>query len=63
VIGLAAAAGLTRLMASVLYDVEPTDPQTFAAVAAVLVATAFGACWGPASKAALADPVIALRYE
>ena len=63
VIGLAAASGLTRLMASVLYDVEPTDPQTFAAVAAVLVATAFGACWGPARKAALADPVIALRYE
>jgi putative ABC transport system permease protein len=63
VIGLAAAAGLTRLMANVLYDVEPTDPQTFAAVAAVLIATALGASWGPARKAAVVDPVIALHAE
>jgi putative ABC transport system permease protein len=63
VIGLAAAAGLTRLMANVLYDVEPTDPQTFAAVAAVMIATALGACWGPARKASVVDPVIALHAE
>jgi putative ABC transport system permease protein len=63
VIGLAAAAGLTRLMASLLYDVEPTDPLTFAAVAAVLATTAFVGCAGPALKAAWVDPAIALRHE
>jgi putative ABC transport system permease protein len=63
VLGLAAAAGLTRLMASLLYDVEPTDPLTFAAVAAVLATTALVACGGPALKAAFVDPAIALRRE
>jgi len=63
VIGLAAAAGLKRLMANVLYDVEPTDLKTFAAVAAVMIATALGACWVPARKAAVVDPVIALHAE
>ncbi len=62
-IGLVAASGLTRLMTHMLYDVEPTDPLTFAAVASVLIATAFGACWGPARKAAFVDPVVALRSE
>jgi ABC-type lipoprotein release transport system permease subunit len=50
-------------MATVLYDVEPTDPQTFAAVAAVMSVTAFVACWGPAPKAAVVDPVIALHAD
>jgi len=63
VTGLAAAFALTRVMTSLLYDVKPTDPPTFAAVAAVLSATALAACWGPALKAAFVDPVIALRYE
>lgn len=62
-IGLAAALGLTRLMASLLYDVKPNDPQTFAAVGAALGATALLACWVPAVKAAWIDPIIALRYE
>jgi putative ABC transport system permease protein len=62
-IGLVAAYGLTRLMTHLLYDVEPTDPLTFAAVASVLIATAFGACWGPARRAAFVDPVVALRSE
>jgi putative ABC transport system permease protein len=62
-IGLVAASGLTRLMTHVLYDVEPTDPLTFAAVASVLIATALGACCVPARKAAVVDPVIALRAE
>ena len=62
-LGLAAALGLTRLMATLLYDVEPTDPETFVAVAAALAATALAACWLPALKAALVDPIIALRHE
>ena len=63
VIGVIAAIALTRLMESLLYDVKPTDPQTFAAVALVLSITALAACWIPAHRAALVDPVIALRYE
>ena len=63
VIGLAAAAGLTRLMATLLYDLRPTDLPTFAAVAAALGATALVACWSTALKAALIDPMVALRSE
>jgi putative ABC transport system permease protein len=63
VMGLAAAAGLMRLMGSLLYDVEPTDPQTYATVAGVLALTALAACLGPALKAALVEPMTALRYE
>ncbi len=63
VIGLAAALGLTRLMASLLYDVKPNDPATFLVVAATLGTTALLACWGPALKAASVDPIIALRHE
>ena len=63
VIGMAAAAGLTRFMESLLYDVKPADPQTLAAAALVLAVTAQAACWIPALRAATVDPVIALRYE
>ena len=63
VIGLAAALGLTRFMASMLYDVKPNDSSTFALVAITMTATAALASWGPALKAALVDPLIALRYE
>jgi putative ABC transport system permease protein len=63
VIGLAAALVLTRVMESLLYDVKPSDPTTFAAVAFTLTATALLACWAPALKAALVDPNIALRYQ
>jgi putative ABC transport system permease protein len=61
--GLPAAAGLTRLMTSILYDVEPTDTTTFAITALALCATALLACWLPSRKAALVDPNVALRYE
>jgi putative ABC transport system permease protein len=63
VIGLAAAVSLTRLMVSLLYNVEPSDPQTFAVVVTVLIVTVLVACWGPATKAALLDPLVALRQE
>jgi putative ABC transport system permease protein len=62
-VGVAGAFLLTRMMESLLYQVEPTDPQTFSAVAIALALTALIASWGPALKAALVDPVIALRCE
>lgn len=61
--GLAAATGLSRLMVSLLYDVEPADPQTFGFVAAVLAAAALVACAVPAARAARVDPLDALRHE
>ena len=62
-VGLAAAFALTRLMAGLLYDVKPTDPSTYAAVAAALAATALAACCKPALQAARVDPVRALRQD
>jgi putative ABC transport system permease protein len=62
-IGLLASAGLTRLIASELWDVSATDPWTFAAVVSVLAASGFAACLLPAWRAARVDPTRALRYE
>ncbi len=63
VIGVVAALALTRVLTSLLYGVEPTDPLTLAAVSLVLMATAFFACWLPARRAARIDPMEALRHE
>jgi ABC-type antimicrobial peptide transport system permease subunit len=63
VLGLGAALALTRAMTSLLYDVAPTDAPTFAVVVGALAATALAACAGPALKAALVDPIVALRCD
>jgi putative ABC transport system permease protein len=62
-IGLGTAAGLTRLMATLLYDVGPLDAQTFGFVAALLAGAALIACAVPAARAARVDPLSALRRE
>jgi predicted permease len=62
-LGLAGSVALTRLMASLLYGVTPTDPATYAGVAALLVAIAVVASWLPAKRATRVDPMVALRAE
>ena len=62
-VGAASAFALTRVMASLLYEVTPTDPLTFVSVALLLLAIAWLACWLPARRAARVDPLEALRYE
>ena len=62
-IGVAASLVVTRWMSSVLFDVKPTDPLTFAIVAVVLGTVSFLASYIPARRAMSVDPMVALRYE
>jgi predicted permease len=63
VVGLGAAAGLTRLMSSLLYGITPLDPVTYVAVPMVLVTATVVASYLPARRAASVEPVEALRAE
>ena len=62
-LGLAAALALSRFMISVLYEVKPGDPLTYAAVAAILLVVALLATLIPARRATSVDPLVALRAE
>jgi predicted permease len=62
-LGLALAAGLSRLVAAILFDVTPRDPATFGGVVAVLIGTGLLACYIPARRAAKVDPLSAMRAE
>jgi putative ABC transport system permease protein len=63
VIGVTIAFAAARLLASQLFEVQATDPATFASVAAALVLTGFAACFVPALRAMRVDPIVALRNE
>jgi len=62
-IGLVIAIASTRVMSSMLVDVKPTDPVTFATMVLLFLGVAAAACWIPARRAAAMDPNVALRQE
>jgi putative ABC transport system permease protein len=63
VIGLAASLALTRVIATLLFNVTPTDPLTLASVAGVIVLVAVAACVIPAWRATRVDPLVVLKAE
>ena len=63
VIGLALAFALTRLMATMLFGVAPTDVMTFTVISALLISVALLACYLPGRRATKVEPTISLRYE
>ena len=63
VVGLAAALGLSRYWSTLLYEIQPTDPWTFAGVGTTLLAVTLLATWLPARRATLIDPAVALKKD
>ena len=62
-IGLAGALALSRFLGSLLFEIKPNDPMTFALVPLVLTGVALLACWLPARRASQVDPMVVLRSE
>lgn len=62
-IGLASALLVSRLLASLLFQISPTDPPTYFALTGVLALVGLVACWLPARRATRVDPLVALRSE
>ena len=62
-IGVAMALGLTRVLRTLLYDIKPSDPMTYAGLVVLLGATALAAAWIPARRAARVDPAGVLKGE
>ena len=63
VVGSLGAIASTRWMRSMLFQVDPLDPLTFAVVGVALAAVAIGATWAPARRAARVSPVTAMRTD
>jgi ABC-type antimicrobial peptide transport system permease subunit len=63
VIGIVAAAGLTRYIGSMLYGLKSSDPLTLCSAVVLLLAVALIAGWRPARRASRLDPMVALRHE
>ena len=63
VAGIAGAVGLTGWLESLLYQVSPLDPATFATVLLILIGVVLLASWVPARRASRVDPMVALRHE
>jgi putative ABC transport system permease protein len=61
--GLMGSLILTRFLQTMLFDVKPNDPITFAAISGLLAAVTLAACFVPARRATRVDPLVALRHE
>jgi putative ABC transport system permease protein len=61
--GLLGASLLTRVIASMLFEISPTDPITFAAISMLVTVVAVSACYFPARRASRVEPIVALRQE
>jgi putative ABC transport system permease protein len=62
-LGVVSAFWLMKVLKTLLFEVSPSDPFTFVAVAGLAILAAFAACFIPARRATKVDPLVALRYE
>jgi ABC-type antimicrobial peptide transport system permease subunit len=62
-LGLAGALGLNKLIASLLFGIQPTDPATLVVVVGAILTVAAFACWLPAWRASRVDPSVVLRAD